>query len=331
MPKVSVCIPTYNRANFLIYSVNSVLQQTYSDFELIICDDGSPDNTSEVVSQWNDSRIRYIKHPKNIGRSKNMRSGFEAATGEYFIKFDDDDGLTPEFLEKTVAILDAESEIDFVCTNHWIIDRNHNKIESATQENSAKWGKDKLKPGVIPDLMWQTFQYQSLQVGSTLFRRACLEEVNYMRPEADGCEDFDLLVRLSIAQKQGYFLPEFLMEYRFHGGQTSLGQNLHFLESKLFCINSYRFRDEQLEQQRLIKLAQTKQDLGLRLIEKGETKKGRKLLRESDLVLGQSRRAALGLMVSYLPTNFRHLVFQGFRQTRPKDYTEQVRDAQKMK
>jgi glycosyltransferase involved in cell wall biosynthesis len=329
MPKVSVCIPTYNRANFLIYSVNSVLQQTYSDFELIICDDGSPDNTSEVVSQWNDSRIRYIKHPKNIGRSKNMRSGFEAATGEYFIKFDDDDGLTPEFLEKTVAILEAESAVDFVCTNHWIIDRNNNKIESATQENSAKWGKDKLKQGVIPNLMWQTFQYQSLQVGSTLFRRACLEEVNYMRPEADGCEDFDLLVRLSIAQKQGYFLPEFLMEYRFHGGQTSLGQNLHFLESKLFCLDSYRFPDEQLERQRLIKIAQTKQDLGLRLIEKGETKEGRKLLQESEQVLGQSRRATLGIIVSYLPTNFRHLVFQGFRQMRPKDYTEQVREAAK--
>jgi glycosyltransferase involved in cell wall biosynthesis len=326
MPKVSVCIPTYNRANFLIYSVNSVLQQTYSDFELIICDDGSPDNTSQVVSQWNDSRIRYIKHPKNIGRSKNMRSGFEAATGEYFIKFDDDDGLTPEFLEKTVAILDAEPTVDFVCTNHWIIDRNNNKIESATQENSAKWGKDKLKQGIIPDLMWQTFQYQSLQVGSTLFRRACLEEVNYMRPEADGCEDFDLLVRLSIAQKQGYFLPEFLMEYRFHGGQTSLGQNLHFLEAKVFCIDSYRFPDEQLEQQRLIKLAQTKQDLGLRLIEKGETKVGRKILKESIPIVGQSRRTSLGILLSYLPTNFRNLAFQSFRKMRPKDYTEQVRE-----
>lgn len=326
MPKVSVCIPTYNRANFLIYSVNSVLQQTYSDFELIICDDGSPDNTSQVVSQWNDSRIRYIKHPKNIGRSKNMRSGFEAATGEYFIKFDDDDGLTPEFLEKTVAILDAEPAIDFVCTNHWIIDRNNNKIESATQENSAKWGKDKLKQGIIPDLMRQTFQYQSLQVGSTLFRRACLEEVNYMRPEADGCEDFDLLVRLSIAQKQGYFLPEFLMEYRFHGGQTSLGQNLHFLESKVFCIDSYRFPDEQLEQQRLIKLAQAKQDLGLRLIEKGETTVGRKILKESIPILGQSRRTSLGILLSYLPTNFRDLAFQSFRKMRPKDYTEQVRE-----
>ncbi|MGH2414480.1 MAG: glycosyltransferase family 2 protein, partial [Microcystaceae cyanobacterium] len=153
MPKVSVCIPTYNRANFLTYSVNSVLQQTYPDFELIICDDGSLDNTAEVVNQWKNSRIRYIRHPQNIGRSRNMRSGFEVANGAYFIKFDDDDALTPEFLEKTVAILESNPHIDFVCTNHWIINQHGARIESATQENSARWGKDKLQAGIIPDLM----------------------------------------------------------------------------------------------------------------------------------------------------------------------------------
>jgi len=327
MPQVSVCIPTYNRVHFLIYSVNSVLSQTYKDFELIICDDGSTDKTAEVVSQWNDQRIRYIKQDKNIGRSKNMRSGFEVSSGTYFIKFDDDDALTPEFLEKTVAVLEAEPSVDFVCTNHWIINQNGDRDESATSENSAKWGKDKLKQGVIPDLMTETFRYQSLQVGSTLFRRGCLEEVDYMRPEADGCEDFDLLVRLAIAGKQGYFLPEFLMEYRLHGGQTSLRQNLHFLSAKAFCINSYSFPDQALEKFRLVKLAATKQDLGLRLIEKGDTLEGRRLLQESSQVLGSSRRATLGLIMSYLPLSVRQLALQGFRQLRPKDYADQVREA----
>lgn len=326
MPQVSVCIPTYNRVNFLAYSVQSVLNQTYTDFELIICDDCSPDNTPQIVNQWKDPRIRYIRQPQNIGRSRNMRSGFEVAKGNYFIKFDDDDALTPEFLAKTVAVLETEPMIDFVCTNHWIINQKGEKIESATQENSAKWGKDKLKQGIIPDLMWQTFQYQSLQVGSTLFRRDCLAEVNYMRPEADGCEDFDLLVRLAIAGKQGYFLPEFLMEYRFHGGQTSLKQNLHFLQAKVFCINSYKFLDQQLEKQRLQKLAMTQQDLGLRLIEKGDTLEGRKLLTKSDKILGISKRSIFGLILSYLPVKLRQLFFDQFRQIRPKDYTEKVRE-----
>jgi len=327
MAQVSVCIPTYNRADFLISAVNSVLNQTYQDFELLICDDGSTDQTAEVVSKWDDSRIRYIKHPQNIGRSKNMRSGFEAAQGTYFIKFDDDDRINREFLAKTVAVLDGEPRVDFVCTNHWIINHKGERDESATRENSAKWGKDKLKRGVIPDLMRETFQYQSLQVGSTLFRRACLEAVDYMRPEADGCEDFDLLVRLAIAGNQGYFLPEFLMEYRFHGGQTSLRQNLHFLSAKAFCINSYSFPDQELEKFRLVKLAATQQDLGLRLIEKGDTLEGRQLLRQSTQVIGNSPRSTLGLIISYLPVSLRQLALQVFRQIRPKDYTEQVREA----
>lgn len=327
MSNVSVCIPTYNRADYLVQSVKSVLNQTYKDFELIICDDGSTDDTPAVVSQWNDSRIRYIRHPQNIGRSKNMRSGFDAAQGNYFIKFDDDDALTPEFLEKTVAVLEAEVGVDFVCTNHWVIDKHGKRVESATKENAAKWGKDKLKPGIIPDLMRQTFQYQSLQVGSTLFRRACLQDVDYMRPEADGCEDFDLLVRLAIADKQGYFLPEYLMEYRFHGGQTSLRQNLHFLKAKVFCIDSYRFPDQELEKLRIQKLAWTKEALGLRLIENGDTIQGRQMLQDVAEIIGSSRKAQLGVILSYLPLSLRQAALQVFRQMRPKDYTDQVREA----
>ncbi|ACB52532.1 glycosyl transferase, family 2 [Crocosphaera subtropica ATCC 51142] len=325
MVKVSVCIPTYNRSHYLTYAVNSVLNQTYTDFELIICDDGSPDNTSEVVAGFEDRRIHYIRHEKNMGRSRNMRSGFEASKGDYFIKFDDDDALTPEFLEKTVNILDKNPQVDFVCTNHWVIDKDSKRVESATKDNAVRWGKDKLEEGIIHDLDWQTFYYQSLQVGSTLFRFSCLKEVDYMDPKADGCEDFDLLVRLALIGKVSYFLPDYLMEYRFHGGQTSLGQNLHFLQAKLYCIENYNFQNQALEKQRKIKLAQTQQDLGLRLIEQGKTQQGRELLNSSKQVLGVSKRTNLGLLMSYLPLKLRQLILKQFRQWKPKDYTEKVR------
>jgi glycosyltransferase involved in cell wall biosynthesis len=325
MLKVSICIPTYNRSDYLQYAVNSVLGQTYQNFELIICDDGSTDNTPEVVNNWDDSRLRYLRHPQNIGRSRNMRSGFETAVGDYFIKFDDDDALTPEFLAKTVAVLDNNPEVDFVCSDHWIINGKGEREESATAENSAKWGKNKFKSGIIPNLIQETFINQSLQVGSTLFRRSCLQAVDYMRPEADGCEDFDLLVRIAIAGFQGYFLPELLMEYRFHGGQTSLKQDIHFLSAKAFCIDSYNFSDPQLEQIRLNKLATTQQGLGLRLVEKGESDRGRKLLQQSLKHLGGSNRTYLGLVLSYLPHSWRIAIVQQFRSSRSQDYAEKVR------
>ena len=327
MVKVSICIPTYNRADYLSYAITSVEQQTYTDWELIVCDDGSKDNTSEVMhSKSSDARIRYVQHPQNIGRSRNMRSGFDVAVGDYFIKFDDDDALTPEFLAKTVAVLETYPEVDFVCSDHWVINARGERDEAATKENSAKWAKDKLEAAIIPDLIRETFIKQSLQVGSTLFRRSCLQQVDYMRPQADGCEDFDLLVRLALAGYQGYFLPELLMEYRFHGGQTSLQQDIHFLSAKAFCIDSYRFPDSEIEQLRQKKLGEVQQILGLRLIEKGESSKGREILKQSTQILGNSSRTTVSLILSYLPLSWRKLALDLFRRSRPQDYSARVRE-----
>ena len=330
MVKVSICIPTYNRADYLQYAIASVEQQTYPDWELIVCDDGSTDNTAEVMdSKSRDSRIRYVRHAHNIGRSRNMRSGFDAAVGDYFIKFDDDDALTPEFLAKTVAILDTHPEVDFVCSDHWVINAQGERDEAATRANSAKWGKDKLAAAIIPNLIRETFIKQSLQVGSTLFRRSCLQQVDYMRPQADGCEDFDLLVRLALAGYRGYFLPELLMEYRFHGGQTSLQQDIHFLSAKAFCLGSYSFPEPESEQLRQKKLGQVQQILGLRLIEKGETSKGREVLKRSTQILGNSSRTTVSLILAYLPVSWRKWTLDVFRRLRPQDYSARVREVTK--
>ena len=85
MPKISICIPTFNRAHFLPEAIASVQAQGESDWELIVCDDGSRDDTYKVMAGIEDPRIRYIQHPHNIGKSNNMRSGYEAATGKYFV------------------------------------------------------------------------------------------------------------------------------------------------------------------------------------------------------------------------------------------------------
>ena len=118
------------------------------------------------------------------------------------------------------------------------------------------------------------------------------------------------------------------MEYRFHGGQTSLKQDIHFLTAKSFCLDSYRFSHRpELEKARLGKLNGLKQVLAMRLIEKGETQHGRKLIGELKDSGTLSNRAKVGQVLSYLPSWARRLAFQGFRQVRPKDYSEKVRNA----
>jgi glycosyltransferase involved in cell wall biosynthesis len=276
--RVSICISTYNRVALLKLAIESVLAQTYPDWELIICDDGSTDGTQDYMSQIEDSRIYYIHHFKNIGKSNNMRSGFEASNGEYFIKFDDDDRLTPEFLAQTVEILDKYHDIDFVSTDHWIIDINNVRNISKTNLISQQWGRTKLSEGVVERLLETVFIQQSFYIGATLFRRLSLQDVGYMRPNIQNCEDSDLFMRLALAGKKGYYLPKRLMEYRFHAQQQGIERAISFLEDMLMYLESYQFESNKLEAIRRKRLAETQLRLGLSLIQIGQTREGQKLI-----------------------------------------------------
>ncbi|HTL89885.1 MAG TPA: glycosyltransferase family 2 protein [Leptolyngbya sp.] len=310
MPKISVCIPTYNRAHFLTDAIDSVFAQTIADWELIICDDGSQDATPEVMQRYTDPRVRYIRHPHNVGKSNNMRSGFEVAAGQYFIKFDDDDRLTPEFLEKTSEILDRDAAIDFVSTDHWIIHSNSQRDVEQTEQNSQKWRRTKLTEGIPPALLETVFVDQSFQVGATLFRIQALQDVDYMRPNIQNCEDNDLFVRLVIKGKKGYYFPQRLMEYRLHPEQQGLDRAIPYLKDKLSYLENFQFSGE-LEKIRRSRLAETQLLLGLRLIEIGETESGRQLVRS-----GKSTsipKAYIGLALSLLPKSLRRTAFQTLR------------------
>ncbi|BAY09567.1 glycosyltransferase family 2 protein [Calothrix sp. NIES-2098] len=314
MSKVTVCIPTFNRVHLLPYAIESVLKQSYQDFELIICDDGSSDGTDELMSEYSDQRIQYIRHQQNIGKSNNMRSGFNAASGEYFIKFDDDDRLTPDFLARTVAILEQDSSIDFVGTDHWIIDINNVRNDEVTQENSRRWGRKKLSAGVVDNLLEVVFIYQSFQIGATLFRRQTLQELEFMLPNIQNCEDNDLFVRLALAGKKGYYLPELLMEYRYHAEQQGINRAIPYLFDKIQYLKNYKFDSEKLETIRKKRLAEAQLILGLRLIEKGEMQTGRELV-----LAGKSfsnPKAWTGLGLSFLPGRLRSKGFKALRKVR---------------
>ena len=311
MPKISVCIPTCNRVHLLASAIASVLDQTYTDFELIVCDDGSTDSTPLLMSEFVGRGIRYIRHPQNIGKSNNMRSGFAARRGEYFIKFDDDDRLSAQFLERTSAILDKDRSIDFVSTDHWAIDIHNSIDESLTKLNSHRWGRTELSAGIIEDLLSTVFLRQSLQIGATLFRSRALESVGFLRPNLQNCEDNDLFVRLAIAGKKCYYLPELLMEYRFHVGQQGVDRAIPYLSDKLRYLTSYEFDAQKLETVRLKRIAETQLALGLRLIETGETAKGRWMLRAGKSVSDAKMWAGLGL--SLLPVEWRGRAFAAVR------------------
>ncbi len=108
-PTVSVIIPTYNRAHLLGRAIESVLDQTYQDFEIIVVDDASADETEEVVKSFGDDRINHIRHQKNKGGSAARNTGIKAARGEFIAFLDSDDEWVPKKLEKEIDRLQTLS------------------------------------------------------------------------------------------------------------------------------------------------------------------------------------------------------------------------------
>lgn len=115
--KVSAIIPTYNRAYIVLEAVESVLGQTYRDFEIVVVDDGSTDNTAEIVRGIGDPRIRYIAHEKNKGCSAAYNSGIAAARGDLIGFLDSDDRWKPDYLERQVGFFERHPDVDAVFTD----------------------------------------------------------------------------------------------------------------------------------------------------------------------------------------------------------------------
>ena len=201
-PRVSVIIPTYNRAAMLPRAVNSVLAQTFADFELLIVDDCSADQTPEVVAGFADPRIRSFRHCRNGGTAKTRNTGIANARGEYIAFLDDDDEYLPPNLEQQVAVLDAASpEVGLSYVWNSQVGPSGEVVRTVCRTHSGYVFDKALAMGF------------SLTVGSAaLFRRAVFEVAGYFDESLRRAEDNEFQFRFarhfSIVP-----VPELLMRY----------------------------------------------------------------------------------------------------------------------
>src|ERR1043165_9639676 len=124
MAKVSIGLPVYNGANYLAESIDSILQQTYSDFELIISDNASTDATEELCRSYaaRDGRVRYFRQKQNLGCALNSNFVFRQSTGEYFKWISHDDLHAPRFVERCVEVPDRDPSVSICCPKGVLID-----------------------------------------------------------------------------------------------------------------------------------------------------------------------------------------------------------------
>jgi glycosyltransferase involved in cell wall biosynthesis len=226
MTKVSVIIPAYNAMRYLPQTLDSVLQQTFTDFEVVIVNDGSSDNIVEWAPQLKDSRVRLITQV-NQGVSAARNNGIANSTGEYIAFLDADDLWAPQYLEKQVNYLDKHPHVGVVYTWTQLIDEFGNPINRifASHASGMIWkellGKDVISTG-----------------SSAMVRRRCLDNVSFDTQLAHA-EDLDFW--LQIAQNYEFgVIKEPLTSYRQHPynvtkNRDKMMRGLHTVYEKAFA------------------------------------------------------------------------------------------------
>jgi glycosyltransferase involved in cell wall biosynthesis len=186
-PKVSVVLPTYNRANLIGRSLRSVLDQTYHDFEIIVVDD-STDDTEEIVKSFEDERIRYIKRDIRKGAGAARNTGIKSARGKYIAFQDSDDEWLSEKLEKQMKVLEAAPfEVGIVYTD---------MLRISEDGKTKYWHSPAVVDGCLINPKTSDYQVLELGIQSTLIKKECFNEILFDE-ELPGFEDLALLIRLT--------------------------------------------------------------------------------------------------------------------------------------
>ena len=258
-PTVSVIIPTYNRAHLIGRAIRSVLNQTYQDFEIIVVDDGSTDNTEEVVKGFNDGRIRYIRHDENRGGAAARNTGIRAAKGEYIAFQDDDDEWLPGKLEKQIKALEgAPPEVGVVYTDFRRFD------ERSTNE---------LKPTkvmqVSGDIHGDLLEDNFIGTPTVLVRRGCFDKVGMFDEELPRFQDWELWIRISKYYHFKHIREALVNSYEIPGGISSNAQARAIARE---LILKKHFEDIRRNRK---PLAKHLYDIGTTLCQQGETRRGR--------------------------------------------------------
>jgi len=214
-PKVSVIIPCYNHGRFLDEAVESVLNQTFRDFEIIIVNDGSTDEyTNELLREYHRSRTT-VYTIENSGLSSARNYGIEKSNGEYILPLDADDKIAPRFLEKCLSLIEGNPDLGFV----------YSYVRFFGYENGV-WHLEPFDE--------QKLLLRNILCVTTLFRRKAFDDVGGFCSEMKlGFEDWDFWIGMVEKGWNGYQIPEYLFYYRKRPGTMGMRSDLPHNRVKL--------------------------------------------------------------------------------------------------
>ena len=209
-PLVSVILPVYNAEDYIHESIQSILKQTFEDFELLILNDGSTDHSKQIIMAQTDKRIRYLENRNNQGLIKTLNKALYFAKGTYIARMDADDLCADTRLEKQLDFFCRDREVDILGTNQYIIGTNECISHQLTNEENKV--RLLLQPAVA---------HSSVMMK----RQALFDNKLYYDRLALYAEDYKLWTDASLCGLSIKNLPEYLCGYRIHDNQISKTQS----------------------------------------------------------------------------------------------------------
>ena len=215
MPRVSVVIPTYNCARFLGRTIDSALRQTYRDFEVIIVDDGSTDETQAVIASYSDS-VNYV-YQSNQGASSARNLAIGHSGGEFIAYLDADDLWSPEKLARQVEYLDAHPACGFVHTEVSVIDEQDQILHSLFNQET---GRAIPQGRCVRDVLLRSH----IQTLTVMERRSAFDQAGSFDPRLPVAQDYLHWILIALAGYEVGYLPEPLGQYRWRAGSLMSSQ-----------------------------------------------------------------------------------------------------------
>ncbi len=238
-PFISVILPVYNAQPFLKEAIESILNQSYSNFEFIIINDGSTDDSEKTILQFNDSRIKYF-YQQNKGLGATLNIGLSLCTGKYIARQDQDDISYPDRFKKQIDFLEKNPTMVLLGTRAKILTENSTEIKyhkHATHSADLKF-----------DLLFDNPFVHS----SVIFKKSIIDEVGIYTIDRNLYEDYDLWSRMALNGEVAN-LPDILLDYRHH--------------AKGLSTNSSNFKDDALFEQGLKNTKNLIRDLSTPIID----------------------------------------------------------------
>ncbi len=224
-PRITVLMPVYNGSTYIAVAIESVLAQTYQDFELLVINDGSTDDSALIVKSYDDPRVRLINNEQNLGLITTLNRGVKLAKGQYLARMDQDDISLPDRLEKQIKYMEAHPEVAVLGSWAYTIDAKGEvvgELRTPDERNLAcfYW---RPSPHIHPSVM---------------MRLAALHQAPYDASFPDA-EDYALWLCLKTKGMVMSNLPEFLMQYRMHTENISVTRRQSQLESSFKAFRQY--------------------------------------------------------------------------------------------